>query len=164
MVTLASRGGQVITNRPEGTGLYLWTINGSTLMPGTVVTCAGQTTPDVSPVDAAGETPLGIVVEYTDEHETTPDTVMTDNYRILVAMCGTGLTALVLAVTSRGAVVPGEFLMHGGDRMIQSTIAGALAADNLTTWLTAWNAIVGRAVDYDADVAAWDYIEVLLCH
>lgn len=161
MVTLASLGGNVVTERPDGVALREWKINGSTLQMGAVCTMTGQSTPDTAPVDAASEVPYGIVVEYADETESNPDTAMTDNKMILVAPCGSGIVARVLALTSRGAIVPGDYLVHKGDRMIESVIC--LTSDSLTTQMSRWVSIIGRAAEYDADVAAWDYVEVRLC-
>lgn len=161
MVTLASLGGNVLTERPEGVGLREWKTNGTTIYPGAVVTMAGQTSPDCAPVDATTETPYGIAVENTDVNETNPDTAFGDGEWIAVAPCGSGMVCRVLAVTSRGAILPGNWVHHAGDRMIESVYS--MTSDSLTTQMTDWNALIGRAVEYDADVAAWDYVEVRLC-
>lgn len=161
MVTLASLGGNVVTERPEGVGLREWKTNGTTILPGTLVTMIGQTSPDCAPVDAAGEVPYGIAVENTDENETNPDTAFGDGEWIAVAPCGSGIVARCLAKTSRGAILPGQFVMHAGDRNIDAVWS---TADSVTTSWQNWAEIIGRATEYDADVAAWDYVEVRLCH
>lgn len=162
MVTLASLGPNVVVSRPEGVGLYVYTTNGTTILPGTLVTTAGQSTPDVAPVDAGTEYPLGVAVRNADENETQPDVAFGDGERIAVAMCGSGMICWVLAVTSRGALTPGYFVTHGGDRMIEKVLT--LSAQSATSWYNQWPRIIGRVVEYDADVADWDYVKVLLCH
>jgi hypothetical protein len=100
-------------------------------------------------------------VENTDTNETNPDTAFGDGEWIAVAPCGSGIVCRVLAVTSRGAILPGDFLQHDGDRMIEKVLS--ITSDSLTTQMQDWRSIIGRAVEYDADVAAWDYVEVRLC-
>jgi hypothetical protein len=72
--------------------------------------------------------------------------------------------ARVRAKTSRGAILPGDFLCHAGSHKIDATLIGVLTVDSVTVWVKRWTMIIGRAAEYDADVAAVDYVEVRLCH
>ena len=165
MVTLASKGGNVIIQRPKGVSLATWYTNGNDIYPGICVTANGMSTPDMNRVDAGDEIVYGIAVERRDGTAQDPDTAIADNTPFLVAPCGSGMVVWALCVTSRGAILPGDFLMCDG---VSGTIKGTVAAKMTVNTITvALRGIlyqnVGRAADYDADVAAWDYVQLRLC-
>jgi hypothetical protein len=164
MVTLASLGGNVIVERPKGVSLATWYTNGSDILPGTIVTANGMATPDMNRIDAAAEIPYGIAVERRDGTAQDPDTAIADNTPFLVAPCGSGMVVRVLALTSRGAILPGDFLFSTLNGKIKATVAAGMTIATITVAMRAflWKNI-GRAADYDADVAAWDYVKVRLC-
>lgn len=164
MVTLASLGGNVVTERADGVALRMWVTNGTTLAPGSIVTMDGQTTPDCAPPDATGEVAYGIVVEQVGATESKPDTNIADGVGVAIAPCGSGIVARVRTKTSRGAILPGDFVCHGGTHVLDATFVGVLTVDTLTIVLKRWYMIIGRATEYDADVAAVDYVETRLCH
>ena len=164
MVTLASLGGNVIVERPKGVALRTWYTDGADIYPGMVVTANGESSPDMTRVDATGEIPYGIAVERRDGTAQDPDTAIPDGTPFLVAPCGSGIVARVLAVTSRGAIVPGDFIKVDLSGTISGTVAGATTINTATVFLKGVLYMnIGRATEYDADVAAWDYVNVRLC-
>lgn len=165
MVTLASLGGNVIVQRPKGVSLITLYTNDTTIQPGVFVTCNGDSSPDCNRVDAGSEVPLGIAVERRDGTAQDPDTVIPDDTPITIAPCGSGIVARAIALTSRGAIVPGDFLMMSGLKgTIKGTVAAKITINTITVALRGalWQN-VGRSFEYDADVAAWDYVKVRLC-
>jgi len=164
MVTLASLGGNVVTERADGVALRMWITNGTTLSPGSIVTMDGQTTPDCAPPDATSEVAYGIVVEQVGATESKPDTAIADGIGVAIAPCGSGIVARVRTKTSRGSILPGDWLCHGGSHVIDATFVGVLTVNTITILLKRWLMIIGRATEYDADVAAVDYVETRLCH
>jgi hypothetical protein len=164
MVTLASKGGNVIIQRPKGVSLATWYTNGSDIYPGMFVTANGMATPDMNRVDAGAEIPYGVAVERRDGTAQDPDTAIADNTPFLVAPCGSGMVVWALAVTSRGAILPGDFLKCDASGTISGTVAAKMTVNTITTALNGFLYMnVGRAADYDADVAAWDYVQLRLC-
>ena len=164
MVTLASKGGNVIVQRPKGVSLATWYTNGADIYPGMLVTANGMATPDMNRIDASGEVRYGVAVERRDGTAQDPDTAIADNTPFLVAPCGSGIVAWVLAMTSRGAILPGDFLKASISGHIQGTVAAATTVNTITVAIKGYlYQNIGRAADYDADVAAWDYVKVRLC-
>jgi hypothetical protein len=164
MVTLASKGGNVIVQRPKGVSLKTWYTNGSDIYPGMFVTANGMATPDMNRIDASGEVPYGVAVERKDGTAQDPDTAIADNTPFLVAPCGSGMVVWALAKTSRGAILPGDFLKCSISGHLQGTVAATMTVATITVALKGFlYQNVGRAADYDADVAAWDYVQVRLC-
>ena len=164
MVTLASLGGNVIVERPKGVSLRTWYTNGSDIYPGMAVTANGMATPDMNRIDASGEIPYGIAVERRDGTAQDPDTAIPDNTPFLVAPCGSGMVVRALAVTSRGAIVPGDFLKVDLSGTISGTVAAKTTVNTITVACKGHLYMnIGRATEYDADVAAWDYVNVRLC-
>ena len=165
MVTLASKGGNVIVQRPKGVSLATWYTNGSDIYPGMIVTANGMATPDMNRLDAADEIPYGIAVERRDGTAQDPDTAIADNTPFLVAPCGSGMVVWVLALTSRGAILPGDHLMSTLNGKIKATVAAGMTINTITVALRGFHIRnIGRAADYDADVAAWDYVQVRLSY
>ena len=164
MVTLASKGGNVIVQRPKGVSLATFYTDGADIYPGMFVTANGETDPDLCRIDATGEIPYGVAVERRDGTAQDPDTAIADNTPFLVAPCGSGMVVWALAITSRGALVPGDFLKCSISGHIQGTVAGKTTVNTMTVALKGvLYQNVGRAAEYDADVAAWDYVQVRLC-
>jgi hypothetical protein len=164
MVTLASKGGNVISERPKGVSLHTFYLNESGgAYPGAVVTAIGETDPDHCLTDGADDEFSGIVVERKDGTAQDPDTVVPDNTPFIAAPRGCGAVVWVRTVTSRGAILPGNVVIHGGDGQCGGTLAANITTNNFTSFEDSWLAIIGVAVDYDADVAATDYIRVRLC-
>jgi len=165
MVTLASKGGNVIVQRPKGVSLITLYTNDTTIQPGVFVTCAGDTTPDCNRVDAGDEVPVGVAIERRDGTAQDPDTVIPDGTPITIAPCGSGMVVHAIALSSRGAILPGDFLMMSGLKgTIKGTVAAKMTVNTATVFIRGLlYQNVGRAVEYDADVAAWDYVQVRLC-
>jgi hypothetical protein len=164
MVTLASLGGNVIIERPKGVSLRTWYTDGADIYPGMFVTANGESTPDLCRIDASGEIPYGVAVERRDGTAQDPDTAIPDGTPFLVAPCGSGMVVQALAITSRGAIVPGDFLKCSISGHLQGTVAGKTTVNTITVAIKGYlYQNVGRATDYDADVAAWDYVKVRLC-
>lgn len=164
MVTLASLGGNIIVERPKGVALRTWYTNGSDIYPGMLVTANGMATPDMNRIDGSGEIPYGVAVERRDGTAQDPDTAIPDNTPFLVAPCGSGMVVRVLAVTSRGAILPGDFLKCDLSGTISGTVAAKTTVNTITVAIKGYLYMnIGRATEYDADVAAWDYVNVRLC-
>ena len=164
MVTLASLGGNVIVERPKGVSLRTWYTDGADIYPGMLVTANGESTPDLCRIDATGEIPYGVAVERKDGTAQDPDTAIPDGTPFIVAPCGSGMVVRVLAKTSRGAIVPGDFIKGSISGHIQGTVAGKTTINTITVAIKGFlYQNIGRATDYDADVAAWDYVNVRLC-
>ena len=165
MVTLASKGGNVIVQRPKGVSLITLYTNDTTIQPGVFVTCNGDSAPDCNRVDAGGEIPVGVAIERRDGTAQDPDVVIADDTPITIAPCGSGMVVYAIALTSRGAILPGDFLMMSGLKgPIKGTVAAKMTVNTATVFIRGLlYQNVGRAVEYDADVAAWDYVQVRLC-
>jgi hypothetical protein len=56
-------------------------------------------------------------------------------------------------------------MMSGLKGTIKGTVAAKMTINTITVALRGFfYQYVGRAVEYDADVAAWDYVQIRLCH
>jgi hypothetical protein len=164
MVTLADKGGNVIVQRPRGQSLALWKTAVATIKPGQIVTATGQADPSLIKIAAATDIAYGIAVERADGTAQDPDTAIPTTTPFLVAPCGSGITAWVQALTSRGAIVPGYHLCSTIVGKIKGTVAAKITMNTFTVQLKIiLNRNIGRSVEYDADLAATDYVKVLLC-
>lgn len=161
MVTLASKGGNVLVERPEGVSLVAWYTNGGDIYPGHFVTSIDMADPDMNLPDAVTETPYGVVIERVDGTAGSPDTAIADNTYVVTAPCGSGCVVWAMTITSRGALTPGLLLCTNGGGKIGAAFT---FTDTLTSAMKkAMVRCVGRACEYDADVAATDYVQVRLC-
>lgn len=161
MVTLASKGGNVLVERPEGVSLVTWFTNGGDIYPGHFVTSIDMSDPDMNLPDAVTEIPYGVVIERKDGTAGSPDVAIADNTAIIVAPCGSGCVVWAQTITSRGALTPGLKLCTNGGGKIGAAFS---FTDTLTSAMKkAITRIVGRSCEYDADVAATDYVQVRLC-
>lgn len=164
MVTLADKGGNVIVQRPEGVSLQLWYTAVATILPGQIVSATGQATPDLIKVAAATDIAYGIAVERQDGTAQDPDTAIPDNTPFLVAPCGSGMVVWVQALTSRGALLPGYHVVSNITGKIKGSLAAKITMNTFTVQLKLlMHRNIGRTADYDADVAATDYVQVRLC-
>jgi hypothetical protein len=163
MVTLASKGGNVIVRRPKGASLQVWKTGVATILPGQIVTATGQADPTMIKVSAATNIVYGIAVDRQNGSGQDPDTAIPTATPFLVAPCGSGIVCWVQALTSRGAIVPGYHLVSNIAGKIKGTLAACITMNTFTVQLKLlFHRNIGRSVEYDADVAATDYVQVLL--
>jgi len=145
--------------------------NGAEVYPGHVVTCTGQTWPDVALPDLANDSAFGIAGCNLDQDI---DTVYADNAEFTVYLCGSG--AIVYGYhkgdPNSGDIVAGDILCAYGITATGSVFPLSSALQDMgvadptnTVIATAIKhilAIVGRAMETQASVSAAKPIKIML--
>lgn len=151
--TLVSAGGKVIIQRPTGVSLMQGYTNGSDILPGSLVTGDGMTSPDLNLIDADGEWVSGVAVRMTGTAATTaPDTAFTDNEPFEYAPTGSGIVCYA-KFTSNNGWYPGQILVSAGNGTGEGTLEEAATVDSLTTTYTNLYNMFGRGVEFEADTS-----------
>ena len=150
--TLVSAGGKVVIQRPKGVSFGLGYTNGTDILPGSLVTGDGMTSPDLNLVDAAGEEIAGVAVRMVGTAAATaPDTAFADNEPFEYAPRGSGMVVYV-RFTSNDGWNPGEWVVGAGNGTGEGAWDDAVA-DNLSTVLGAFRDLIGTGVNFEADTS-----------